>query len=133
MHSFTRAIRVAIVLAALALDACASNNSTPGVFIGGNYFGNITDNQSGTGSLTAGLTQSGSSLSGSWNVSFNGNAVPGSASGSVSGNSFYLTVTTSACSYNVNGTSSGNGTQLSGSYTPNNPCTDSGTFSISRQ
>ena len=132
MHKLALASRILAIVAFVAVAGCNGNSTTPGtLLLAGNYTGTINDNQSGTGTLTASFTQNGNNLSGTWNTVFGGVGVNGTVSGSIFGNQANITVSTSNCSYNVTGTL--NGSSFSGGYTPNAPCTDSGTFSLVRQ
>lgn len=119
----------------VVLTACGSSGGGPAGFsYGGQWSGSIQDSMAGFGAVTVTLTQSGSSLAGTWQANFAAGSNGGSASGTINGNQVILELHPSnvtTCPFRVIANRSGS--TLSGNYTAFN-CLDtvSGTLNISK-
>jgi hypothetical protein len=133
----TRSIGLLFLLAGLV--SCGKSNTSPSDIFDGTWVGQITTNLAGVapGTATVTLTQSGSTVSGSYSTSYPdpSNNGGGSFSGTATGTSLAGTLSPSnpnQCPYTVNATASGN--QLTGTYAAFN-CTISfgGSVSLTKQ
>lgn len=136
-------VRSTALLALLATTACGGGGgaaaATPSVNVAGNYTGPLSDNTVGPGSITLALSQSGSSLSGTFQDTFTnapqGNNA-GTVSGSISGSTIQLTATSSnpnACPFSVTATVGSSG-QIQGTYAAKRCSTaDGGSFTVTQQ
>ena len=123
--------RLLVLALALLLSACGVGGSD----YSGSYVGSVVDTVGGAGTASITIAQSGSQLSGSWQIGFGSLVNSGSLQGVASGNSVSAQLLPSragACPYTLTATRSGN--TLSGNYSAFN-CTQplSGTFTGTRQ
>lgn len=104
--------------------------------VAGTWTGSVVDALSGPATLQFTISQSGSSLTGTWSTKFPAaaNPVTGTLTGTLSGSTVTLTlsINNSSCQESVTGTVSGS--TMSGMYSDNN-CGggDGGTFSVQLQ
>jgi hypothetical protein len=129
MPRLSRLVGVATVLLILAGCSAAAPSS-----IAGTWSGTMTDVLAGPGTLQFSITQSESSLTGTWTMKFPAaaNPVGGTLTGTLSGSNVTLVLTNSnpaACAANVTATVSGS--TMTGMYSE---CTgDGGTFTAQLQ
>ena len=117
-----RTVSGLLVALAVALGGCGGGGSTPsapsGLQVTGTWSGSITSNQvSGSGPARVTLTQSGTTLTGTWNATGPGGPDSGNLTGSVSGQGVAMTLNSSVpsnCPYTVNVTVSG--ASMTGTY-----------------
>ncbi len=122
----------------IIITSCGSENSDSNtVDLNGTWSGTAQDNIAGTGNFKATLSQSGSTVTGTWYISFPAveydNA--GQVSGRINGTSVSATLTPSdpdACPFKL--TANISGKQMSGTYASFN-CTGviAGTFNATKQ
>lgn len=123
-----------LVFVAVGLTACSSGGGPAPFNYGGQWSGTIQDSVAGSGTITATLTQSGSSIGGTWQATFLAGVNGGSAVGVINGSQVALELHPSdamACPYNV--VAHRTGSTLSGNYSAFN-CTGTitGTVTISK-
>ena len=117
----TRAVlAVGLILGLAMVAACDVDSPTsPSGSLAGTWTGTVIDSLVGTGTIRITISQSGSTISGTWASTFpdpadnNG----GTASGTLSGSSLSATLTPSnpsSCPFNVTATVSGN--RMTGTY-----------------
>jgi hypothetical protein len=126
---------------ACTLGGCGgqSTSSPTSVSVNGNYSGTIQDSFYGPGSIQLTLSQTGGSLTGTYQDAFtSGAASGGSITGTVNnGVSLSATLTPgnpAVCPANLTGSITNGGANISGTYSAFN-CTgtETGTFNVSRQ
>ena len=130
---------VFVCVLVLTLTSCGGDggNSSPFGSVSGNYAGTIQDSVAGAGTVKGTLSESGSSLSGTFQAtSANLQFLSGTVSGTINGTSITLTFTPSvptSCPANIT-LNQVSATQLTGTYVAFN-CTqaDSGTINVTRQ
>lgn len=131
-------IGIVVLFAGLltVLTACGSTGGggPSGFSYGGQWSGTIQDSVAGPGTVTVTLTQSSSTLSGTWQAAFTAGSNGGSAVGTINGNQVVLELHPASvlvCPYRAILNRSGN--TLSGNYTAFN-CLDSvtGTVTITK-
>jgi len=124
----------------LTLISCGGDggNSSPFGSVSGNYAGTIQDSVAGAGTVKGTLSESGSSLSGTFQATSANQQqfLSGTVSGTINGTSITLTFTPSvptSCPANIT-LNQVSATQLTGTYAAFN-CTqaDSGTINVTRQ
>lgn len=117
-----------------------SASAPAGVTLNGNYSGTASDTAYGSGSVQLTLSQSGTSITGTYASQYPAYSVVGG--GSVSGtvnNSQTLSATLqpsipTACPYQLTGTISGGGANISGTYAAFNcSAVVTGTFNVTKQ
>lgn len=128
--------RLAVVsVIAVMLMACNDSTGPSGSGLNGTWKGTATDSQTGSGTASVTLSQSGQSLSGTWQVTFQGVVSTGNATGAVNGANLVLTLEPSSqtdCTVNVTGTVSGS--TISGDYSLSGcSSTDTGTLTLTKQ
>jgi hypothetical protein len=116
------AVVIVLVLAAAACgDSSPSSPSTPpNAQVSGHWTGSATDTSSGkTGSITFDLTQSGTSVAGTWSATSDTNSNGGTLTGSINQSSFasmWTSATPGNCPFQATATIE-SPTQMSGNYT----------------
>jgi hypothetical protein len=135
-------LRFGACLLALTLVGCSNLNNLLNLLnpsngaLSGNYTGTIQDSVLGAGLLVFSLTESGSTVTGTYSTQFPAGTISGSISGTVNNNgaSLSATLTPSAstvCSSNLNGTISSNSSNISGSYAAIAcPASETGSFNV---
>jgi hypothetical protein len=106
---------------ALGMVACGSSStsSPTSVSVFGNYSGTLQDSAFGVGTIQLTLSQSGSSLTGTYEDQFTAGAGGGSITGTVNGVSFSATLTpgvSTVCPVTLTGTINNGGSNISGTY-----------------
>lgn len=129
--------RIALVsLIAALLVACNDTTGPSDSTLSGSWDGSVTDSQSGTGTLSVSLSQSGQALSGTWQVTYGTANGSGNLTGAVNGANLALTLEpTSQNDCTVNVTATVTGSTMSGNYSMSN-CSSSGengTLKLTRQ
>lgn len=114
----------------LLLSACSSVPDYSGQWVGG-----ANDTRAGYGQASLTISQSGSQLTGSWQIGFGGGVNSGSLQGTASGNAVNVQLfpsNPSACPFNVTATRSGD--TMNGNYAAFN-CTGaiSGTLNVTKR
>ena len=131
---------VFVCVLVLTLTSCGGDggNSSPFGSVSGNYAGTIQDSVAGAGTVTGTLSESGSSLSGTFQATSANQQqfLSGTVSGTINGTAITLTFTPSvptSCPANIT-LNQVSDTQLTGTYAAFN-CTqaDSGTINVTRQ
>lgn len=123
---------VSLAFVTVLVAGCSSSGSFSYT---GNWAGNINDSVAGAGTMTASLTQSGSTFVGTWQAVFSSGSNGGSLTGTINGSSVVVDLepsNASACPYNV--VAQRAGSQISGNYSAYN-CTGTitGTLTITKQ
>ena len=120
-------IRLGACLLALTLAGCSNLNTLLNLLnpssgaLSGNYRGTIQDSVYGAGMIVFSLSESGSTVTGTYSSQFPAGTSSGSISGTVNSNGASLAATltpsvSTGCSRNLNGTISSNSSNISGSY-----------------
>jgi hypothetical protein len=132
-----------LVVLAVVTAGCGSSSSptTPSVSLTGTWVGTEIDTVAGTGNLTAILTQSGSTLSGTYSLTFPNPIFSnsGTLNGTLNGSSISMTATPSLatfCPALDTATVNSAGTQITGSYAAVASCVlahQQGSFSTTKQ
>ncbi len=141
MHTLrVLSIALCLVAAGLAASSCGSTATSPSsttANLAGTWTGTLTDGISGTGNLKMVMTQSGISLTGTWEALYSVAAKnqTGSLTGTVSGSSVSLMLkpsSASTCQGKIIATASGS--SFSGMYSAVNcSVTDTGSMSATKQ
>ncbi len=127
---------VVVTFIAFLITACVTTPGGGGVInYSGSWVGSIQDSVAGSGTVSATLTQSGTSIVGTWQAVFAAGTNGGSLSGVVNGSQVILELfpsSVTACPFRVVAT--GSATSMSGNYAAFN-CTGSitGTISMTKQ
>ena len=122
--------RLFVLMVIMVLSACSSMPDYSGQWVG-----SANDTRAGYGQVDMTVSQSGSRLTGSWQIGFEAGVNSGSLDGTVSGNAVNLQLFPSnpnACPFNVTATRSGN--TMNGNYASFDCAASvSGTLSVTRQ
>jgi hypothetical protein len=125
--------RITLVVALVALVSCGggSPSAPSAVQVAGTWSGSITSNQvAGSGPARITIAQSGSSLTGTWQVTGPNGPDSGNMTGSMNGSSASMSLTPSVpgtCPYSVTATFAGS--SMTGTYATQN-CTASGSGGV---
>jgi hypothetical protein len=132
-----RAFARRCLVIALTAVACTSSTSPSGANVAGNWSGTLTSSYAGSGTVGFSLSQSGSSVSGTWFTTFGNSANnnSGSLSGNLNGSTITAVLTPSnplGCPSNVTGTLNGS-TSITGTYAAFScSVSDGGPFTVTK-